>query len=1490
MFNKLIYFSIHNKLIIALLTLALIVWGGYSLYRLPIDAVPDITNNQVVVYTVAPSLAANDIERLVSFPIEQSVATIPGEGSVRSFSRFGLSVVTIVFKDDIDIYWARQQVTERLREAESQIPAGVGRPELAPVSTGLGEIYQYLVRPKPGYEKKYDAQALRTIQDWIVRRQLLGTEGVADVASFGGLLKQYEVSVNPERLRSLNVTVDEVYQAVSRNNQNTGGAYLDRNPTAYSIRTEGLVTNPQDIGNIVVKSTSSGLPILVRDLAEIRLGSAVRYGAMTRNAEGEVTGGIVLMLKGANANDVIKAVKERMVTIRKSLPEGVAVDVYLDRSDLVGRAIHTVTKNLEEGALIVIFVLILFLGNWRAGLVVASVIPLAMLFAIAMMQLFGVSGNLLSLGAIDFGLVVDGAVIIVEAIIHRLHSSEQLGHNGQLTQRQMDGETYHAAAGIRDSAGFPEVIILIVYLPLLALAGIEGKMFKPMAETVVFAIVGALILSLTYVPMMAALGLSRKTEHKRNFSDKMMSWLEAHYRPVITLALARKTVVLSTAVAMLVGTILLFRTLGGEFIPQLSEGDFAIEMRVLTGSSLSYTIEKATQAGAILKKQFPEVKEVVAKIGAAEIPTDPMPVEAADVMVTLKDVKEWTSAKTQPELAEKMAHALSVMPGVTFGFQQPIQMRFNELISGAKQDVVMKIYGEDLDQLADYATRTATLVRQVKGAEDVYVEQVTGLPQIVVKLDRNKLAQFGLNVEDVNRTVQTAFAGQTAGQVFEQERRFDLVLRLPPALRKDITSVRQLFIATPRGEQIPLEQLADVSLVEGPNQIQRDNAKRRIIVAFNVRGRDVETVVKELQGKVEQQLKLAPGYYTTYGGQFENLREASQRLSIAVPVALLLIYGLLFFTFRSLLQATMIFTAIPLSAIGGVLSLWLRGMPFSISAGVGFIALFGVAVLNGVVLIGYFNQLKKEGVTDLTQRILEGTATRLRPVLMTATVASLGFLPMALATSAGAEVQRPLATVVIGGLVTATLLTLLVLPVLYALAETWQAAREAREEAEEKEESKSQPAGPSAGPALVAGAVLLLLAWPLAGRAQQVQLSSGGGAFTATQAVTQALQSNGTVQVAQRSLEAQQALRRTATDVGRTTIGVTYGQYNTYRQDNNFTISQTFSLPGVYRRQALLLSAQVGGQQLQLAQVQAELRRQVRLNYEQGVFARHRLQVLRGQDSLYTAFLRYAQLRFKTGETARLEPATALVQQGETRALIRQARTGYQVAQRQLQALLQQAQAVEVADSLLRPLEPVVLPALGDTTRLALNPEAQVLRQLIAQRQATTQAERAQSLPNVTLGYFNQSLKGPQTIGGIGGPERDYSGSDRFQGVQGSVGIPILRGPQKSRVQAARLQEQVATASYRRRLAELAGRQDELVARHAEQQLRLQFYQQTGLPQADVIVRLSTRAFRAGETGYSEYLLNLERALSIRTSYLDVLLEHNQTAIELDYLLNSPVQ
>ncbi|MDO7845159.1 CusA/CzcA family heavy metal efflux RND transporter [Hymenobacter sp. M29] len=1483
MLDRIIYFSITHKLLIGLLTLALVAWGGYSVANLPIDAVPDITNNQVQVITQTPSLGAPDVERLVTFPIEQAIATIPDVEEVRSFSRFGLSVVTIVFPDGVDVYWARQQVSERLKDAEQQIPAGAGTPELAPLTTGLGEIYQYVLHPKPGYEHKYSATELRTLQDWLVRRQLLGTPGVADVSSFGGYVKQYEVGLDPERLRSLNVTVADVFNALEKNNQNTGGAYIDKNPAAYFIRTEGLAGSLEDVGRMVVRAPTgaTGVPVLVRDVAQVRLGHAVRYGLMTRNQEGEAVGALVLMLKGANSSAVIKAVKQRMATIQKTLPEGVVIEPFLDRTKLVDQAIGTVTKNLAEGALIVIFVLVLFLGNWRAGLVVASVIPLAMFFAIGMMRLFGVSGNLLSLGAIDFGLIVDGAVIIVEAIVHRLAGLQRPAEAAELSRPDMDDEVYHAASKIRSSAAFGEIIILIVYLPLLALGGIEGKMFRPMAQTVAFAILGAFLLSLTYVPMMSALALSRRTD-RHGFSDKILGRLALRYQRVVAWALGAKTLIIGTALALLVGTALLFRTLGGEFIPTLEEGDFAVETRVLPGSSISYTAEKAQQAAGLLLKNFPEVKEVVAKVGSSEIPTDPMPPEACDLIIVLKDKKDWTSADSREGLVEKMSARLSTIPGVTFGFQQPIQMRFNELISGAKQDVVIKIFGEDLQQLDDYAGQVGELVKGLPGATDLYVERATGQTQIVAQLDRDKLAQYGLSVDDVNRTVQTAFAGQVAGQIFEKERRFDLVVRLKESYRQDISNLRQLFVATPDGRQIPLEQVAKVAFVSGPSQIQRDDAKRRIIVGFNVRGRDVESLVKQVQQRLAQRVKFAPGYYATYGGQFENLQSARDRLLIAVPVALLLIFLLLYATFNSVAQSVMIFTAIPLSAIGGVLALWLRGMPFSISAGVGFIALFGVAVLNGIVLIGYFNQLKEEGVTDLRARILEGTHVRLRPVLMTATVASLGFLPMALSNSAGGEVQKPLATVVIGGLVTATLLTLLVLPVLYYLEEMWSARRAARKHETDAPATAGTPATslPAAGLLLLALGTGLL---PGRARAQQPG-TPADGALNATQAVDAALGQSGTVLGAEQQLAAQQAAVRAARDIGRTTVQGSYGQYNSAQNDNLFSITQPLAWPGYYRTLSALARAQVATKEQQLALARADVRRQVRLQYEAAVHARHRLRTLRAQDSLYTEFVRAAQLRFRTGETDRLEVATALVQQGETRIRLTQARAEYQVAVRQLQALLQRRQPVAVADSTMVPLAPKVAISPGDTAIFARSLLAQVLRQQVAVAQAETRVTQAQGKPGLSVGYFNQSIIGPQVVDGT---TRTYGAGDRFQGVQATVAVPLIQGPQRARVDAARLQEKVAQTGLSRYQAELAGKVEELLTQRAEQQQRLQFYQQTGLPQAAVITRVATKAFKAGENGYTEYLLNLDRALRLRTDYLDALLQHNQTVIELDYLLSA---
>lgn len=1035
MLNKIIEFSVKNKLIIALFTIALILFGIYETTKLPIDAQPDITSTQVQVITVAPSYGAADIERLVTFPIEQATSNISGITQIRSFSRFGLSLITIVFDDDTDVYWARQQVQERLQLVQENIPAGIGKPELGPISSGLGEIFQYVVRAKKGYEHIYDETELRTIQDWVIRRQLLGTKGVADVSSFGGKLKQYEIAINPNQLQAFNITINDVFDALEKNNQNTGGAYIEKKETVLFIRSEGLLGSAEDIGNIQVSNTKEGIPVHIKDVSQVKIGFATRYGAMTYNDKGEVSGAIVMMLKDENANEVVGNIKQTLDKIQESLPEGVVIEPFLDRAKMVNNTISTVKTNLMEGALIVVFILVLFLGNFRAGLLVASVIPLAMLFAIIMMNIFGVGGNLMSLGALDFGLIVDGAVIIVEAVLHQLAHKKHFGKDNMLSKVEMDGQVSSSATKMVNSAVFGQIIILIVYLPIFTLQGIEGKMFKPMAQTVAFALIGAFLLSLTYIPMMSSLVLSRKKKTKDNVSDKVMSKVEiAHQKLLIKALKFRKTIII-TVIVLFAGAVFVLSKMGGEFIPSLEEGDFAVEMRILQGSNIEETKKATTQAAKILLKQFPEVQKVVMKIGSGEIPTDPMPMDGGDMIVVLKPKKEWTSAHSFPELSDKMNEALQVIPGLTASFQFPVQMRFNELMTGAKQDVVCKIYGEDLDSLATYAKKLGGIISTVNGAQDLYLEPVVGAPQVVIDYNRAELSRYNISVAEINRVINMAFAGQTAGALYEGERKFDVVVRMDNEHKKDISSIQNLLVPTPNGEQIPLSQLAKVELKESPNQIQRENTKRRIVIGFNVRGRDVQSIVEELQQKVNKDLKLSAGYTISYGGAFENLNQAKARLGIAVPISLVMIFLLLFFAFGSVKHSLLIYTAIPLSAIGGIYFLALRGMPFSISAGVGFIALFGVAVLNGIVLISEFNRLKKDGVKNLSRIVLMGTRIRLRPVLMTAFVASLGFLPMAISNGAGAEVQRPLATVVIGGLMLATLLTLFVLPILYVLFE-----------------------------------------------------------------------------------------------------------------------------------------------------------------------------------------------------------------------------------------------------------------------------------------------------------------------------------------------------------------------------------------------------------------------------------------------------------------------
>lgn len=1453
MLDRIIKFSIKNKLVIGIMTLLLIIWGSWSVTKLPIDAVPDITNNQVQIITVCPTLAGQEVEQLVTFPIEQSIANLPDLEETRSISRFGLSVITVVFDDDVDIYFARQLVNEKLKEAEANIPQGIGTPELAPVSTGLGEVYQYIIHPKKGSEHKYNAKDLRTMQDWIVARQLNGTKGIAEVNSFGGELKQYEVAVNPNRLKAMGISVTDIFNALEKNNQNTGGAYIDKKPNAYFIRGIGLVTSLEDVKNIAVKNADGSIPIFIKDVAEVRFGSAVRYGALTYNGEVDAVGGVVMMLKGANSNEVVQRIKEKMPNIQKSLPDDVVIEPYLDRTDLVGRAISTVEKNLIEGALIVIFVLVLFLGNLRAGLIVASAIPLSMLFALGMMNVFGVSANLMSLGAIDFGLIVDGAVIIVEATLHHLGLRKSVA---RLTQTEMDDEVFVSASKIRNSAAFGEIIILIVYIPILTLVGVEGKMFTPMAKTVGFAIFGALILSLTYIPMMCALFLSKKVSHKETVSDKMMNKLQGIYQPLLQKAVKIKYWLVGGTVAIFALTLLLFSRMGGEFIPQLQEGDFAFHCILPQGSSLSQSIETSMQASRIIKK-FDEVKMVVGKTGAAEVPTDPMPPEATDIMIILKPQKEWKTKKSYTELADEINEALEVIPGVFFEKNQPIQMRFNELMTGIRQDVAVKIFGENLDSLAIYADKVSKVIQSVDGVTAPQVERVSGLPQINVEYDRTRLANYGINVEDVNNVVSTAFAGKSAGQVFENERRFDLVVRLDSLYRTNIDDVSNLMIPTSTGNQIPLSQVATISYKLGAAQISRESSKRRIVIGFNVSGRDVQSVVEDIQQKLNEQIKLPTGYYFTYGGQFENLQKASKRLMFAVPISLLLIFALLYFTFRSLKQASLIFTAIPMSAIGGVFALLLRGMPFSISAGIGFIALFGVAVLNGIVLIGTFNQLEKDGVKDIFKRVFDGTKERLRPVLMTATVASLGFLPMALSTGAGAEVQKPLATVVIGGLVTATFLTLFVLPLLYIIFSSKINIRK-------KGKMKS--------------VTTLLLLLSLVGFNANAQTTKIIGV---EDAINIALQNNGSVKASDLEIKSTQSLKRTSGELPKLEFNAQLGQYNSINFDQSFQVAQTIPFPTLFVVKRQLINEQVKSKELQSAITVLELKNQVRTYYYQIQYLQHNKKQLLYLDSLYSDFIRVAELRYQTGDTKKVEISTAQTKQGEINLLLKQNEVYLLNAYQSLQALMNTNEPFEVrTDTNFQPLQ---VSTLLDSSAIENHPIIKNLYQEVLIAEQTKKVEKAQGLPDFTIGYTNQSLIGFQTING---QEQYFNSGNRFSYVNIGITIPLTFGSTKARINSLEYKRQALEANVQQEQILLETQLKNAIQQYEQDLQEFNYYQQQALPNANEIVASAQLGYRTGDIGYVEYLFALQTATDIQLNYLKSIQQVNQSAINIYSLTN----
>ena len=1448
MLDKIIHFSINNKFIIGLFTLVLVIVGSYSLYTLPIDALPDITNNQVQIITSSPTLATQEVEQFITYPIEQSVKSIPDIVELRSISRFGLSVVTVVFKEEVDIYWARAQISERIKEAENTIPKGVGTPEMSPVSTGLGEIYQYVVFPKKGYEEKYNATDLRTIQDWIIKPQLIGTKGVAEVNTLGGNLKQYEIAVVPDKLRSMNTTITEIFEALENNNENTGGAYIDKKPYAYFIRGVGMVSSIDDINKIVVKN-QNGIPILIRDVAKVQIGSSIRYGAVTKDGKGEEVSGMVMMLKGENSGEVVKVVKDKMEQIKKSLPEGVEIEAFMDRTVLVNKAISTVQTNLIEGALIVIFILVLLLGNWRAGLVVASVIPLALLFAISMMKLFGVSGNLMSLGAIDFGLIVDGAVIIVEAIIHRL----QVSNKGKLTTQEMNDEVYKASAKIRSSAAFGEIIILIVYLPILALVGIEGKMFGPMAQTVSFAILGAFILSLTYVPMMSALALKKQTGHKKNFSDKIIDAIYNFYTPILEKALQLKAAIIAVAIGLFVACLFLFNSLGGEFIPTLDEGDIATHLIIASGSSLSQEVEATTKAEQILRDKFPEIKMIVTKIGSAEIPTDPMPIEAGDMIILLKDKSEWTSAETKEELMEKMEHALSDIPGAFTEFSQPIQMRFNELMTGVRSDVAVKIFGDDIDMLVSKGEEVVQLINGIEGVSDAKAERVAGLPQITIRYNKDKLALYGLKIGDLNKVVRMGFAGETAGVVYEGEKRFDLVVRLDNDSRKDIENLKALFVTLPSGSQIPLEQIADVKYEDGPMQISRENGKRRIVVGFNVRGADVKTVVETIQAKLDDKLKLPEGYYTTYGGQFENLIEANKRLSVAVPIALGLILVLLYFTFNSIKQSLLIFTAIPLSAIGGIVALWLRDMPFSISAGVGFIALFGVAVLNGIVLIGYFNELKKQGMDNVYDRIKEGTKVRLRPVILTAAVASLGFLPMAISSSAGAEVQKPLATVVIGGLITATLLTLIVLPILYLYFEKGI-------------KIKRKTMNNSA-------LVIAFLLGSFTVTAQETQK------LDVKQALEIGLKNNQNIQASELEVKMQTQMQKTAFELPKTELLGTFGQINSQAQDKNFNISQSFN-PFQISAKRNLLKEYSNASATKLGVSKQEVTYSIRQSWNTLLYYEKENDVLEKQNVVMQKFVKSANLKFQTGETNALEKTIASAKQQELEQKIKQNKAQIAIEKSKLKVILDLKTDFIAIDTSFVPY-----PAMAkvDSSMVKQNPIVQLANQQVQIAQAIHKVEKSALSPDFSVGYFLQSITGNQDVNGT---STYYNNSPQFQGFTVGIAVPLFAGSNIAKAKAAKtnIEREQKNADYI----------NQQFKSHLEQQSEqlttygslIEYYKNTAMPNANLIIKNATKGYQNGDISYVEYVQSIETASQIQLNYYEAIYNYNQTIITIQYSIN----
>ncbi len=1442
MLGRIIQYSIHHKLIVLLFSAGIIGFGLYSLAMIPIGAVPDITNNQVQIITTSRNLATEDVEKFLTYPVELEMANLPGVKEIRSVSKFGLSVVTVVFDDNIGTYLPRQLIAEKIKAAEEKIPAGFGKPFMGPITTGLGEIYQYVIEVDTAHRDDYSLSDVRTIQDWVVKRQLSGIQGVVEVNTWGGYLKQYEVALNPEKLRSLNLSISQTFSALGKNNSVAGGGYIEKSNQTYFIRGEGLVGSLEDIKNIVIENRN-GIPIFIKDVATVGFGHATRFGAITGNGEGEKVLGQVMMLKGANTNAVIEAVKDRVAQISPTLPPGISINPFLERSELIGKTTLTIAENLTLGVLIVIFVVVLLLGNIRSGLVVASVIPMSLFFALSLMYIFGVDANLMSLGAIDFGIIIDGAVIIVEFIAFKITAerTQLLTLPKAEKQNFIDNITHLGASKMMHSAVFGQLIIIIVFIPILSLVGVEGKMFRPMALVFSFALSGTMILGFTYVPVMASLFIKPTDPNKRTISSRLMSFLEDKYEPTIAWALRSKKLVLSTAFILLMAVAYLFTRMGGEFVPTLDEGDFVIQPVLKTGTSLSNTVIATTRIETILKK-FPEVEQVVSRIGAAEVPTDPMSMEESDVIIKLKPKGEWVSAKSKDELADKFKEALAEIPGVDFEFTQPIEMRFNELITGVRADLAIKIFGEDLDILYKKAVEVEKSIKGVNGAADIIVEKVVGLPQMSVKYDRRKIAKYGLNVEDLNNIITMGFAGKTAGTVFEGEKQFDLVVRFDKAHHQDIQDIETATIQLPNGNQLPLSEFATIIYTKGPAKISRDNTKRRIVVGVNVRGRDLESVVNDVQQIINQEVKLPTGYSIEYGGQFENLRTAKDRLLIAVPIALLLIFILLYFAFNSVKEALIIYSAIPLSAVGGVMLLYLRDLPFSISAGVGFIALFGIAVLNGIVLIEEFKELKAHGITDINRRILMGTKNRLRPVLLTASAAALGFLPMAISTSAGAEVQRPLATVVVGGLISATALTLIVLPVLYALFDRKGHFPKVKI------------------PATVI-TIFLLLTIPLLSKSQDHKIN-------VDQAVEIALRNNLGLKASAQRIDQSKQLIGSAIDINKTEVYYNKDQNNIAPNNlplNVWGVNQTFQFPTVYGAQRNVMQSKSQLTKDQYMMDKRMVTKEVHKVYYEIVYWQQMLKNYYYLDSLYTSFEYAASRRFEQGESNYLEKLTAETKKKEISIQLSQIGESIRKNYIMLNQWLQSDTSFTVSDEqlnriTLQQLDTVAHPTLSYyTNALKLSNQLLVL-------------EKQKLLPDINASVFQGTNMG--------------SGSQSYSGFQVGVAIPLWFGSQKSKIAAAKTGANILKSeSYNYKL-QLISKYEALQSDLRQFEEGLTYYESTGKKLSMETLYHANKAYQNGEINFLQYTQLLENTKTIEANYLKSLFRYNMTVLEANYLMN----